>query len=338
MISTLRRLVPYQYHNSIERSTLNISPIRISGHERKASRITPKHIQQGLTDFHRNGIVILEDAVDHASLENLHTRMLQDFHSYKKSSAIRWNQGRNTGNISQPLPPLPEFLHESIWANRLGVSLMEHIIGPKPTLSLATSNIALPGVDGRQAVHSDYYCDHHRFPVFLEVNIYLHDVAAHNGATEFWLGTHNGYCKKDHSSCKTGWIRKEIFTQRAVSSPPIQPCIRKGSLLIRDLRLWHAGRANHSSEPRIVLGFMFSPRWFGSHMRMKFPYAARSELEVWDHIECLSSTQFVDDDFDYLENNQDINLTQFGSEIYQKTVHQHGADQIVTPNDYWEPG
>ncbi|KAF2810737.1 uncharacterized protein BDZ99DRAFT_338891, partial [Mytilinidion resinicola] len=260
-----------------------------------------QNIQSGVEEFHRNGFVILEDAVGHGVIDHVHQRMLQDFRKHRTSPNVHWNQGRCSGNMSQTPPLLPEYLHEEIWANRLAVNILEHIVGPRPQLSFATSNIALPRMKGRQAVHSDYYCTHFDFPVFLEVGVYLQDVDSRNGATEFWVGTHEGYNKENHSSLDTGWIKQETFTARAAICPPIQPAISKGSLCIRDLRCWHAGRENSTDVPRIILGFMYSPRWFGSHMRLRLPSEARKCLETWEHIDCLGTADFVESDFNYLD-------------------------------------
>lgn len=334
MFPTLRRAV--LSHGLRSKPKLEISQIWVSEEERNAARLSHQNIQKGLHEFHQNGFVILENAVGHHSIEHIHHRMLQDFSKCRRSSSIRWNQGPNSGNISQPPPSLPEYLHEDVWANRLSVDIMENIIGPRPQLSFATSNIALPRSRGRQAVHSDYYCNHFDFPVFLEVNIYLHDVDSHNGATELWLGTHEGYSKDDHSSPTTGWIKQEVFTPRATVSPPIQPSISKGSLMIRDLRCWHAGRENQTNEPRIILGFIYSPRWFGSHMRMTFPYSARPCLESWNHIDCLKAAEFVAGQFDYLTNHQNINLTQTSPDPNAPYIPRHRSVQ-VTSRDYWSP-
>jgi ectoine hydroxylase-related dioxygenase (phytanoyl-CoA dioxygenase family) len=319
MLSALRQAARYK---------LEIGRVWVSERERKAARLSPANVQQGIQGFHANGLVILENAVESYTVDHVLKRMLQDFNSHRQSSNLRWNQGRSSGNVSQSVPSLPEYLHEDIWANRLGVEIMENIIGPKPHLSLATSNIALPRSRGRQAVHSDYYCEHFQFPVFLEVNVYLHDVDLHNGATEFWLGTHNGYSKADHSSPTTGWIKQEVFNERAKTSPPIRPAISKGSLLIRDLRCWHAGRENCTDDPRIILGFMYSPRWFGSQMRMPLPRSARPILQSWTHIECLESADFRAGHFDYLRFLQDINLSQVSSPAGTSYVSRQGVAHL----------
>jgi hypothetical protein len=167
-------------------------------------------------------------------------------------------------------------------------------------------------------------------------NISLHDVNPRNGATEFWLGTHNGYSKADHSSPTTGWIKHEVFNRRAKISPPVQPAISKGSLVIRDLRCWHAGRENHTDDPRIILGFLYSPRWFGSRMRMLLPSSARPLLQSWTHIDCLQSVDFVAGRFDYLHFLQDINLSRTPSQYGIPYVSKPGA-VTVTAQDYWTP-
>jgi ectoine hydroxylase-related dioxygenase (phytanoyl-CoA dioxygenase family) len=334
MFPTVRRSV--SRHGPKGKSNLKISPIWVSDAERNAAQLSHQNIRRSLDEFHRNGLVILENAITHQSIEHVHHRTLEDIGNTRTSPSVRWNQGRNAGNISQSPPSLPEYLHEDIWANRLSVNIMENIIGPRPQLSLATSNIVLPRTTGRQAVHSDYYCNHHDFTVFLEVNIYLHYVDSHNGATEFWLGTHKGYSKDDHSSPTAGWIKREVFTSQATLSPPIQPTISKGSLMIRDLRCWHAGRENQTDEPRIILGFMYSPRWFESQMRMVFPFSARPRLQSWNHIDCLTAANFVTGDFDYLDFHQDINLTPIPLDPTAPYVPKRGS-AVVTSRDYWSP-
>ena len=334
MFAGLQRSIPHYIHKS--KPSLGINPIRILEKERTTAQLSRQNLQSSLEEFHRNGLVILENAVGHLATDHIHQKMLDDFRKHGNSLNIHWNQGEYSGNISQTPPLLSEYLHEEIWANRLAINIMEHLIGPKPQLSFATSNIVLPRTRGRQAVHSDYYCSHFNFPVFLEVCIYPQSVDSRNGSTEFWLGTHQGYSKKDHTLSTTGWIKRNVFTPRAKISPPVQPDIPKGSLCIRDLRCWHAARENLTDVPRIILGFIYSPQWFDSHMRMKFPSEARKCLEMWEHIDCLKTAEFVEGEFDYLEFNQNLNLTQTPSDSDAAYVPQNRSTK-VTPEDYWTP-
>jgi ectoine hydroxylase-related dioxygenase (phytanoyl-CoA dioxygenase family) len=312
--------------------SLEIKAISISDGERRSSKLSQENLRHALTEFHQNGLVILENAIDHGALDHVRERMLADIPKNLASSHVHFNHGRSSGNITQTPPLLEEYLHEDIWANRFAVTVMEHVIGPCPQLSFATSNIALPGGNGRQAVHSDYYCSHPDFPVFLEACVFLDDVSPQNGSTEIWLGTHRGASKRDHILPDMGWIRRELFVKRARDCPPIQASIPKGSICIRDLRMWHAGMPNFTSDPRIMVGFIYSPKWFGSRMRIKLPEAARIRVESWEHVDCVA--EFVEKDFDYLEYTQELNLTQEESDARAQYVPKHGS-VTANPENYW---
>ncbi|OTB07258.1 hypothetical protein M426DRAFT_8985 [Hypoxylon sp. CI-4A] len=314
-----------------------LTPIHITKEERQSKQLSPANLQSGLIEFHQNGLVVLQNAIGLPAIDHIRDQMLQDIPNNLASPRAHYNHGKNHGNISQTPPLLKDFLHEDIYANHLAVAIMEHIIGPRPQLSFITSNIALPGGQGRQAVHSDYYCRHLDFPVFLEVYLYLDDVTPENGSTEVWLGTHYGYNKTDHSYSDMGWIKREAFDARAKVCPPFQPTIHKGSICIRDLRLWHAGMLNFTSTLRIMMGFIYSPRWFGSHMRLKFPAEARRVVESWKHIDIISVSEFVEGEFDYLEFRQDLILTQDKPDPNAPYVPKHGST-VAGPEDYWTPG
>jgi ectoine hydroxylase-related dioxygenase (phytanoyl-CoA dioxygenase family) len=97
----------------------------------------------------------------------------------------------------------------------------------------------------RQPVHADADFQHPSHPFALVVNVGLIDMNPNTGSTEIWLGTHNGTNIADqegaHGERASGRIRQDLLNQRRLVSPPIQPSIPKGSVVVRDLRLWHAG-------------------------------------------------------------------------------------------------
>jgi hypothetical protein len=87
----------------------------------------------------------------------------------------------------------------------------------------------------------------------MVINIPLVDTSAANGMTEIWLGTHH-YGNNDMEK-KLG-IDDIPMEERRKISPPIRPTILKGSLIIRDQRLWHAGIPNPTDEPRVMLAMV----------------------------------------------------------------------------------
>lgn len=51
----------------------------------------------------------------------------------------------------------------------------------------------------------------------------------------------------------SGRIREDLLEQRRQARGPSQPVVEKGSIVIRDLRLWHAGMPNMTEEVRVML-------------------------------------------------------------------------------------
>jgi hypothetical protein len=96
MLSALWRAARHQFERG---SKLEINRIRVSEQERKVARLSHGNLRNGVEEFHKVGLVILENAVEPRSIDHVLQRMLQDFNSYSQSSALRWNQGRNSGNI-----------------------------------------------------------------------------------------------------------------------------------------------------------------------------------------------------------------------------------------------
>jgi hypothetical protein len=78
-----------------------------------------------------------------------------------------------------------------------------------------------------------------------------------NGSTEVWLGTHDGTTIADqegaHGDRASGRIKKHLLDARREVRPPSQPIVKKGSIIIRDLRLWHGGKPNLGKDPRVML-------------------------------------------------------------------------------------
>jgi hypothetical protein len=76
-------------------------------------------------------------------------------------------------------------------------------------------------------------------------------------------------------------IKPKLLEERRKHSPPIQISSKRGSLIIRDLRLWHAGMPNLTDEPRIMLAFVASPRWWQGRSKIMLPANVREMVERW---------------------------------------------------------
>lgn len=87
-----------------------------------------------------------------------------------------------------------------------------------------------------------------------------------NGSTEVWLGTHTSSSLADqegeHGSRASGRIKPELLEERRKVRPPVQAVVDKGSVIVRDLRLWHAGKPNLEGEARVMLAMIHFAPWF----------------------------------------------------------------------------
>lgn len=137
----------------------------------------------------------------------------------------------------------------------------------------------------------------------MVINISLCDVTAENGATEIWPGSHRDSCIDQHTSDagEAGLtIRRELIEERRQYSPPIQPSTKKGSMVIRDVRLWHAGRPNRTDQPRIMLAFVVQPKWFQAPSKVLLPLKAKHIVDGWKKDTGLEyAAQWVDGDVDH---------------------------------------
>lgn len=141
----------------------------------------------------------------------------------------------------------------------------------------------LPGASPqRQPVHSDADFAFPPNPFALVVNVPLITMDEHNGSTEIWLRTHTqGISVQEgaHGERASGRIKEHLLDGSQNDLHPVQPRIEKGAVVIRDLRLWHAGMPNKSDEVRIMLAMIHFAPWYRNRMRLEFGEDVRPVLE-----------------------------------------------------------
>lgn len=190
--------------------------------------------------------------------------------------------------------PDPEFLHPSTHANPFATQVCAVAMGPNPVLRYHKANTNFPG-EARQPVHSDVHYEHPRACFALAVNIIPVACNAFMGSTEVWLGTHNVTHFRDQDG--VNGIFPHLLAERRKISPPIQPSLKRGSIIIRDMRLWHAGMPNKTEDTvRVMLNLIYFADWYRCPMQIKFPPSAREKI---DELQKMSGTtiaaQYVED-------------------------------------------
>jgi hypothetical protein len=127
-------------------------------------------------------------------------------------------------------------MRPEIYANPHAHNILRNVLGPEPELRYIRSNTLTRSVN-RQMVHGDISGEFPNFTTGMVYNTYLVDTGPHNGSTEMWLGTHSSPME-DRIAFEKAQIADEVLEARRRVRPPIQPTIRKGSIVLRDTRMW----------------------------------------------------------------------------------------------------
>ena len=272
--------------------------IDIPAEDRAAGRLSAGPLQTAVDALDTDGVVVLDDVVDPAHLDVLHERLMADLTALQARPDAPYNW--TAGNIQQDPPPFPPYLFADVLLNDLVISLTSAVLGPGLKNVMYGGNTALPS-DQRQPVHADVG---HLWPVEvmsvahppaqLVVNVLTVDVSPENGATEIWPGTHRELALGVGDDIK---IPPAMLEARRAISPPVQPTFRRGSVMVRDIRLWHAGMPNRTDQPRPMLAMIHTSSWLGAGTPLTFPTGTETFFE---HPVLTTAARFTDETIDHI--------------------------------------
>ncbi|KAL3426458.1 phytanoyl-CoA dioxygenase [Phlyctema vagabunda] len=280
----------------------NPTVIYASEAEVAVGTLTQNNLEVAIRALHHDGIIIVENACRHESLDKLNGRMVEDA---SKLEALGDKRLFNfiKGNMQQNPPPGKEYFLEDVFLNPFVSQIVSTHLGPRPRYAYVSSNVALPVSDDvpmqSQPIHSDIFFKHPAHPFSLVVSIPLVTMSAENGSSEFWLGTHEGFdCTQQIvgtaiESSEGGIGTKRLEERRKVRGC-CQPTVNKGGLIIRDLRLWHGGKPNMSKEPRVLLALIYFAPWYRNKMIMPAVESIRPLLEA--HTELEIPVEYISDE------------------------------------------
>jgi ectoine hydroxylase-related dioxygenase (phytanoyl-CoA dioxygenase family) len=279
----------------------------LSDVERASQKLSAENLEKAVRALDEDGFVVIEDVIDLAHIATVKERVLADvvLLQNRPNAPFNWNRG----NVQQDPPPFPPYLFRDILVNEYAIQVTHAVLGNGMYCAFYSGNTAVQS-DDRQPVHADsgqlWPVQKVAHPPYsLVVNVPLVDMSAENGSTEIWPGTH-----ADTSvTMQDGDIKvtAERQAERAATHPPLQPNVKAGSILIRDMRMWHAGMPNRTANPRPMLAMIHSVGWFPGG-RVRFQTGSEAFLQhdklEWrvdyvDHVDHISAPG----GFEFAESN-----------------------------------
>ncbi len=235
----------------------------ISAAEVAAGALSPAHRRAAVEALTGDGLVVLNNVVDRAHLDILAAKMDEDIAAILRLETIPYQFV--VGHTQHDPPPCEPYLFRDIVCNDLVVDVTRALLGEGVTNTFYSGNTNLPG-SGDQPVHVDSGqlwpgLEQAHPACQVVVNISPIDVGPENGSTEVWLGSHlDTAMSVDMPSLV---VPAENVVARRQQHPPLQPRIKKGGVLIRDIRLWHRGVPNTSNRARPMIAMIHQCRWMG---------------------------------------------------------------------------
>lgn len=163
------------------------------------------------------------------------------------------------------------FLHRQFITNPFALQVIEAAMGKKIALFRCGIHDVPPDVDGKQVEKAPHRDGNHLFPELqcvlpvtgIYVDIPLVDFLAENGATKIWPGSHLIMDSPPEDVRYLG--------ERSKYLSGVQAVMPMGSLILRDMRLWHVGMPNKTDTHRPMLDIGYTRVFPHAGERLRVP-------------------------------------------------------------------
>jgi hypothetical protein len=275
--------------------------LEISATERDARKLKPEHLQQAVTAIRDDGFAVLHRAIDPDHIAVLRERMLADVDKILALDDVPYQF--NDGHLQQDPPPFPPYLFRDVMVNDLVVEVTQAVLGEGVKNAFYSGNTCLPNTS-QQPLHVDsgqLWPDLDVAPPThgLVVNVPVVDATSENGSTELWPGSHLDTTR----AIGDGDIKlsSDIEARLRDKCQPLQPSVPPGSVLIRDIRLWHRGMPNRTGQPRPMIAMIHWARWWHTGKPLLFP---KGTEELFANSALETVAEFVEGPIDYISRNR----------------------------------
>jgi len=225
-----------------------------------------KSLAQALRSLSDSGMAIIENAYtadEVATLKDAYDALLDA----RPEGKVQPTDGER--HVQMQMPLVPPFSDPTTVAHPVVTQILSIVLGPDFECSYYNSNTAYPG-STYQRVHRDSN------PIFgieqgvpspptgIVVNIPLCDFTVENGSTEVWPATHLIVDKPDDVEVALDDRTKVLASSRLN--------VQAGSIVLRDLRVWHRGVPNDSDNQRSMLAIVYKRHFLAwAHKSLRVP-------------------------------------------------------------------
>lgn len=228
--------------------------MKISEEERKQGKLTEENLAIAWRSLREGGYIMIESVLSKDWVETMREAFEEEL---KKAVAGKENLVKKAkGHYGTSAPMRMPFLDPIAIENSIALQIMEAAMGKNIFSYLPYGcNTSWPG-SGVQHIHRDTGQLFPEVPYVLPVsivvvNIPLADFTIENGSTEVWPGTH--LIADLDPSDRT----PEKLEARAAQMPSVRMVMPAGSLVVRDLRVWHRGMPNTTQTIRTMLALVY---------------------------------------------------------------------------------
>lgn len=102
-----------------------VCSIKASAEEVREGRLTERNLELAVRHLYEDGLVVVEDVIDHTVLDHLNDKMVEDamlLSGRGENSPFNYNRS----NLQQDAPPIREYFDPSIFFSKFFPSKMQH--------------------------------------------------------------------------------------------------------------------------------------------------------------------------------------------------------------------
>lgn len=235
--------------------------MKLSAEERASGQLSPESLESAVNQVKLNGFVVFEEMLSPELTDTLNTAFLEVLEEASNEATEVNSSFMRLNRIRMDLPFREPFIDPQVITNQFALPIIERLLGDDCRCCYFSVDAPMPGSD-YQTVHGDYA------PFFPESNITLPaagivvnfptvDVTEENGPMEAWPGgTH---------LTPENLFTSDYVTSAAAHISPMKMLMPKGSMIIRDVRMWHRGTPNKSDSIRPNIALIYTRSWWDGH-------------------------------------------------------------------------